>query len=181
MTFLSNPLICTPFKGKKWFKIPNNLAFKPQRSHYHLANKKISKTLVQWILFISVDRKHCSLQIFADDWIRTADLWNKKQPLYQLRHNHCPSFTFRTDYWVPYRRPRKFATVLLQVPLNHARGIITPRAWMSSTKAEIKHSDWLLKVTWLVLTNHSALFHGRIATLKFVHDINSRRQSRIKI
>ena len=28
--------------------------------------------------------------MFADDWIRTADLWNWKQPLYQLSHNHCP-------------------------------------------------------------------------------------------
>ena len=23
---------------------------------------------------------------FADDWIRTADLWYRKQPLYQLSH-----------------------------------------------------------------------------------------------
>ena len=29
---------------------------------------------------------------FADDWIRTADLWCRKPPLYQLRHNHCPNF-----------------------------------------------------------------------------------------
>ena len=28
--------------------------------------------------------------IFADDGIRTADLWNWKRPLYQLSHNHCP-------------------------------------------------------------------------------------------
>ena len=27
---------------------------------------------------------------FADDWIRTADLFRRKQPLYQLSHNHCP-------------------------------------------------------------------------------------------
>ena len=27
---------------------------------------------------------------FADDWIRTADLWFWKRPLYQLRHNHFP-------------------------------------------------------------------------------------------
>ena len=29
-------------------------------------------------------------KIFADDWIRTAHLWCRKQPLYQLSHNHCP-------------------------------------------------------------------------------------------
>ena len=27
---------------------------------------------------------------FADDWIRTADLWYQKQLLYQLTHNHIP-------------------------------------------------------------------------------------------
>ena len=26
--------------------------------------------------------------MFANDWIRTADLWNWKRPLYQLSHNH---------------------------------------------------------------------------------------------
>ena len=28
--------------------------------------------------------------MFANDWIRTADLWNQKQLLYQLSHHHCP-------------------------------------------------------------------------------------------
>ena len=28
--------------------------------------------------------------IFANYWIWTADLWNWKQPLYQLSHHHCP-------------------------------------------------------------------------------------------
>ena len=32
----------------------------------------------------------CSLKIFADDWIRTSDLWVRKQPLCQLSHNNCP-------------------------------------------------------------------------------------------
>ena len=25
---------------------------------------------------------------FANDWSRTADLWYRKRPLYQLSHNH---------------------------------------------------------------------------------------------
>ena len=29
---------------------------------------------------------------FANDWIRTADLWYQKRPLYQLSHNHCPLY-----------------------------------------------------------------------------------------
>ena len=27
---------------------------------------------------------------FASVWIETTDLWNWKQPLFQLSHNHCP-------------------------------------------------------------------------------------------
>ena len=30
---------------------------------------------------------------FVNDWIRTADLWYRKQPLYHLSHNHCPSLS----------------------------------------------------------------------------------------
>ena len=32
----------------------------------------------------------CSIN-FADDWSRTADLWYRKRPLYQLSHNHFPT------------------------------------------------------------------------------------------
>ena len=28
--------------------------------------------------------------MIANCWVRTADLWNCKQSLYQLSHNHCP-------------------------------------------------------------------------------------------
>ena len=31
---------------------------------------------------------------FANDWIRTTDLWCWKQQLYQLSHNHCPSLDY---------------------------------------------------------------------------------------
>ena len=31
---------------------------------------------------------------FANDWIRTADLWYRKRPLYQLSHNHFPKKYF---------------------------------------------------------------------------------------
>ena len=33
-------------------------------------------------------------KFFANDWIRTADHWYRKQPLYQLSHNHCPWLMF---------------------------------------------------------------------------------------
>ena len=43
---------------------------------------------------------------FADDWIRTADLWYWKRLLYQLSHNHCPrpvslpTYFGRILYWI---------------------------------------------------------------------------------
>ena len=38
--------------------------------------------------------------MFAEDWIRTADLWNWKRPLYQLSHNHCPMKY--PEFFVPF-------------------------------------------------------------------------------
>ena len=32
----------------------------------------------------------CSIKV-ANDWIQTRVLWYRKQPLCQLRHNHCPA------------------------------------------------------------------------------------------
>ena len=34
--------------------------------------------------------KKCFIKIFADEWIRTTDLWFWKRPLYQLSRNHWP-------------------------------------------------------------------------------------------
>ena len=38
---------------------------------------------------------------FADGWIRTVDLWCRKQPLFQLRHNHLTYFQllFKTHFY----------------------------------------------------------------------------------
>ena len=42
-------------------------------------------------IFNSVDNTQIMFNInITDDWIRTADLWYRKQPLNQLYHNHCP-------------------------------------------------------------------------------------------
>ena len=34
---------------------------------------------------------------FANDWSWTADLWYRKQPLYQLSHNHFPIVFYLVD------------------------------------------------------------------------------------
>ena len=40
--------------------------------------------MASFSLFLSFKN---SKQKFADDWFRTADLWCRKQPFYQLSHN----------------------------------------------------------------------------------------------
>ena len=41
--------------------------------------------------FNTVASKQISnIYIYADDWIRTVDLWIWKRLLYQLSHNLCP-------------------------------------------------------------------------------------------
>ena len=39
--------------------------------------------------------------MFADDWIRTADLWRRKRPLYQLRHTTALKI-FSVNYTLHY-------------------------------------------------------------------------------
>ena len=43
-------------------------------------------------LFVSLSVFSIQLRVNCQyNWIRTADLWNWKRPLYQLSHNHCTS------------------------------------------------------------------------------------------
>ena len=49
--------------------------------------------LIYFRRYNTVDRKQLIVFNinFANDWIRTTDLWSLKQLLYQLSHNHCPN------------------------------------------------------------------------------------------
>ena len=38
------------------------------------------------------------------------------------------------------------------------------------TFAEIKHSDWMLQVKWLVLTNQGASFQSRVLNSEIVYE-----------
>ena len=51
--------------------------------------------------FIFVFSKQLVLHVnFADGWIWTTDRWWRKQPLYQLRHSHCPKFSPIFSAWI---------------------------------------------------------------------------------
>ena len=57
---------------------------------------------------------------FADDWIRTTDLWYWKRPLYQLSHNHCPTFRFFNVGLVVKNCPIFYASTYDSRHRNHA-------------------------------------------------------------
>ena len=55
-------------------------------------NFRLFKFQYSWLLTFNLN--------LANDWIWNADLWSRKWPLYQLRHNHCPStFTCFFKKW----------------------------------------------------------------------------------
>ena len=45
---------------------------------------------------------------FANDWIRTTNLWCWKRPLYQLHHNHFPIFTFFLSFHISIAKDTQF-------------------------------------------------------------------------
>ena len=47
-----------------------------------------------FVISIQLTVNKCFLYKFANDWIRTVDLWYWKLPLCQLSHNHCPNDQF---------------------------------------------------------------------------------------
>ena len=51
--------------------------------------------VIHGLFFISVSS---IIVKFSKDWIRTADLWCGKRPLYQLIHNHCPIKCFTLSF-----------------------------------------------------------------------------------
>ena len=71
--------------------------------------------------------------MFADDWIRTADLWCGKRPLYKLSHNHCPIVIKVYSY--------KFFCYIL----NILKRILNKACWSICMKANV----WRKKHVWM--------------------------------
>ena len=46
-----------------------------------------------FVFSIQLTVNKCSIKTFADDLIRTADIWYHKRPFYQLSHNTAPLWT----------------------------------------------------------------------------------------
>ena len=88
-------LSCTPFLSFFLFFISNSFVSDVPGMIYRTLKMYFWKQLVHSRhLFISVFAKHLIVNQIPDDWIRTADLWCWKQPLYQLRHNPVQSWRY---------------------------------------------------------------------------------------
>ena len=57
---------------------------------------------------------------FADDWIRTVDLWCRKRPLYQLSHNHCPS-----GEWIITLRKKRKDSIIFTLCTSPLQNLLT--------------------------------------------------------
>ena len=83
--------------GKYWFEL----------QHSFLQSNNTLRMFFKWAipglfflyfcLFNTVDSIQMININFADDWIRTSDPWYRKQPLYKLHNNNCPTYLWLCD------------------------------------------------------------------------------------
>ena len=106
---------------------------------------------------------------FANDWIRTADLWNRKQPLYQMSHNHCPWGTVVVTSFFPIIVP------MVSIPY------LTKCDWTEpSVQRRIRPSrvSWSFRSGLRHLQNHSSI-RCQIFLLKDFVVVHSNTRNRI--
>ena len=88
-------------------------------------------------LFSTLDTKQMFNINFADDWIRTSDLWYRYWPLYQLSHNCCPIlFLCLFHSFFPFQKKRRIRswTFLRCFCSSHRHQIVSQKkvnfAWL---------------------------------------------------
>ena len=74
--------------------------------------------------FIFVFSIQLTVNNFADDWIRTADLWCRKRPLYQLSHNHCPTHLFFLPLSLTHSLTHSFKQQSHKQPKRHLPNLL---------------------------------------------------------
>ena len=77
---LSTSAIKPVYDDISWFPVRSTL----------WETSRLRSTFCNCSLLTDIPSPSFIIQNFADDWIRTADLWHRKRPLYQLSHNHFP-------------------------------------------------------------------------------------------
>ena len=111
-----------------------------------------------FVLSIQLTLNICSIN-FADDWIRTADLWYRKRPLYQLSHNHCPAYrfvwarktsttqTWRLSWWKTWFPTWRSWKWRLRPWLKNPAKTVLPLCQMRRSRGLTMRSDWLVDCT----------------------------------
>ena len=75
---------------------------------------------------------------FANDWIRTADLWCRKRPLYHLSHNHFPVvYCYAAKLLIPNQSNRRIS-VLKTFPYS-----VSDYSWLTTSFLHPKFSLYL--------------------------------------
>ena len=85
---------------------------------------------------------------FADDWIRTADLWCRKRPLFQLSHKHCPPIFRITWYWITQVKCFVVRVMLLVIKILTFRFFV---CWWTCLKRFSKTLTIFSKLWWTEL------------------------------
>ena len=86
----------------------------------------------------------CSIKV-ADDWIRTRVLWDCKQPLCQLRHNHFPIIHF--FLYVCSQADLVIARVFLHLSLGDTNISISIHCWPGNQSTKMSFSNELVRIT----------------------------------
>ena len=73
---------------------------------------------------------------FANDWIRIAELWYRKQLLCQLRHNHCP----RNFPLLLFFRSSLTSAALIRLLLN-SKNMMNELEWTLVSDYSLSHTS----------------------------------------
>ena len=73
---------------------------------FFIKNGPFPASCSEFCPFNTVENKQMFNINFTNHRIRTTNLWYRKQPLYQLCHNHCPVFSIRSTFGGSHMSPR---------------------------------------------------------------------------
>ena len=112
-------------------------------------------------LFNTIGSKQMFHIMFANDWIRTADIWCQKQLLYQLSHNHCPLLAAVRMLCLPSPRWPKNCKIFFfdfsDAPLKTSSSLSTKRRSICLTSSSVSASS---AIQTSITSKKSKLFHS---------------------
>ena len=90
---------------------------------------------------------------FADDWIRTVDLWCQKQPLNQLSHNNCHKYIL-----LHFKTIDSHSHQLHMPSCQQKKILLLKPKWQKVTSVRWTHRDEEAKKLFYFFQRHFILF-----------------------